>query len=205
MDEVRNSGGAKTVNLRATDQSVRIEPEWLTAEQQGRLDTVLRVHRAHFEAGSHIVAGRQVSTPRLVVAFGNDDYVYPDLGGSLPWPDALRRVRDRLQAAAGHPFNCALVNWYRDGRDFAGWHADKIELHVPGTEIAIVSLGATRNLVFRPSASTVPLTAVTLQSGSLLWMSCELQKHVEHAVLPAPEQMGDRFSLTFRYVVPPSP
>lgn len=186
------------------DLSVEFVPDWLRLDSRREVGAELRDHAGSFEGGSHLVDGRPVPTPRLVAAFGDDAYAYPDMGASLPWSPNLRGLRDRLQAESGQDFNYALVNWYRDGSDYTGWHSDKIDLHVPETRIAIISIGASRTLSFRAIGASRPAREVELSDGSLLWMSCELQRHFEHAVAPAPQANMERFSITFRNVVPPA-
>lgn len=199
MDDIATA----VIDDRTTGSWADYEAGWL--DEPGR-DAVLAeivARAASFEGGTMLVDGREVPTPRLVLAFGDEVFTYPDMGGSLPWPPAIGAVRDRLAAAAGHPFNYALVNWYRDGADFTGWHADKMHLHVPDTSIAIVSLGEARTLGFRPTSGTVPATEVVLGDGSLVWMRGDLQRHYEHAVPRDPTATAARYSVTFRHVLPP--
>ena len=132
-----------------TGSRVTYQAGHLDAAERRSLRSELLQHASSFEGGEMIVGDRRSSTPRLVAAFGDAAYSYPDMGASLPWPPDLLAARTVLEHAAGHRFNYALVNWYRDGNDYTGWHADKMEMHVPGTSIAIISLGAQRPLAFR--------------------------------------------------------
>jgi alkylated DNA repair dioxygenase AlkB len=78
-----------------------------------------------------------------------------------------------------------------------GFHADSTEELVAGTGIAIVSLGAERDLSFRSQADKHILERYLLRSGSLLYMTPELQQSWKHGVL-AQEGAEGRISLTFR-------
>lgn len=187
-----------------TASFVTYEPQFLAPDERALVRGDIELHRASFEAGTMLVDGREVPTPRLVVAFGDGRYRYPDMGESLPWPPSVMDARSRLQEAAGHRFNYALVNVYRDGADFTGWHADKMHMHVPGTSIAIVSLGAVRSLCFRRKDGQGGVQEVPLADGSLLWMRGATQAHYEHAI-PADDGLTEeRVSLTFRYVLEPA-
>lgn len=176
-------------------------PAWLDEGTCAVVLAELQEARQHFEGGPMLVDGCEVPTPRMVVAFGDDRYAYSDMGESLPWPPALDTVRRRAEQAAGHPFNYALVNWYRNGDDFTGWHSDKVELHVRDTRIGIVSLGASRTLRFRATGHNEPCVEARLAHGSLVWMQGDLQRHYEHAIPPDPGLDDPRFSVTLRHVL----
>jgi alkylated DNA repair dioxygenase AlkB len=185
----------------ATGSFVTYVPGFLAPAERLAMRADIERHHTSFEVGTMLVAGREVPTPRMAVAFGDGNYRYPDMGESLPWPATLAAARSRLEACAGHRFNYALVNIYRDGRDFTGWHADKMRLHVAGSAIAVISLGAVRPLCFRPQDGGEPTTQRPLEDGSLLWMRGETQAHYEHAV-PRDDGLAEvRLSVTFRYVV----
>lgn len=189
----------------ATGSYVSYEPGFLCREERAAIRADIERHRSAFETGTMLVAGREVATPRMVVAFGDGKYRYPDMGESLPWPASLLAARERLQAAAGHRFNYALVNLYRDGHDYTGWHADKMHMHVPETAIAIISLGAVRPLCFRTKETGDDLLEIPLADGSLLWMRGNTQSYYEHSI-PVDDCLTlDRVSVTFRYVLEPQP
>ena len=184
-----------------TGARVTYKPDYLSTTERRALRSELLQYASSFEGGEMIVGDRCVSTPRLVVAFGDAAYSYPDMGASLPWPPKLRDARASLERDAGHRFNYALVNWYRDGNDYTGWHADKMEMHVPGTSIAIISLGAQRPLAFREQPGGRAACEVPLADGSLLWMHGSTQEQYEHAI-PADPDLGEpRLSVTFRFVL----
>jgi alkylated DNA repair dioxygenase AlkB len=154
---------------------------------------------AGFEQGVINAAGdRVIAAPRLCLSYGDRPYAFPDMGGALPWPQQTSRVRDELARLAGHPFNYALVNWYRDGRDFAGWHADKMHLHEPDTEVAILSLGTPRPLLLRDVDGLEQVGEVELAPGSLLRMRGTLHTYYEHCVPVVPNLAESRYSITFR-------
>jgi alkylated DNA repair dioxygenase AlkB len=91
----------------------------------------------------------------------------------------------------------ALANYYPDGTSTMGFHADSTEELEPGTGVAVVSLGAERAITFRSIADRSVTVEYPLASGSLLYMSAEVQSAWKHAILPQPGA-GGRISLTFR-------
>ncbi len=84
-----------------------------------------------------------------------------------------------------------------------GYHSGSAEELAPGTGVAIVSLGAERSITFRSIADSKEKYYYPLQSGSLLYMSQQIQDDWKHAVLKQPEA-GGRISLTFRQLDPPT-
>ncbi|WP_406300857.1 alpha-ketoglutarate-dependent dioxygenase AlkB [Embleya sp. NBC_00888] len=78
-----------------------------------------------------------------------------------------------------------------------GFHQDSYEDLVPDNAIAIVSLGATRRLVFR-SLDRVHEQELALEHGSLLLMTAVTQRGWSRAV-PRERTAGRRVSLTFRH------
>lgn len=175
-------------------------PRFLSPAEIEQMHGEMEAQRASFDSGWMYVDGREVPTPRLVAAFGDPEFSFPDLDETLPWTDSLEIARERLERAAGHPFNYALVNWYRDGADYTGWHSDKMQFHTPGTGVAILSLGAERPLQFRRIGGEKS-AEILLEEGSLLLMRGSLQEHFEHAVPADPLIEDVRLSVTFRNLI----
>jgi alkylated DNA repair dioxygenase AlkB len=82
-----------------------------------------------------------------------------------------------------------------------GFHADSIVELVPGTGVAVVSLGAARTLRFRRIDDKSVLWDCPLPNGSLLYMPPEVQLAWKHGV-PETPGAGPRISLTFRRLRP---
>ncbi|MDQ8043130.1 MAG: alpha-ketoglutarate-dependent dioxygenase AlkB [Solirubrobacteraceae bacterium] len=176
------------------EATVTYVTSWIDAATQQGVVEALTAMAPSYEASG-------LRAPRLIAAFADPGVSGGGMDQEHPWPAPVATLRDRLAEEAGHPFNYAIVNWYRDGTDFVGWHPDKIDLHVPDTSIAILSLGAPRPLRFRAIADGAPLAEFTLASGSVLWMAGELQRHYEHSVPKDPAITSPRFSITFRNIL----
>jgi alkylated DNA repair dioxygenase AlkB len=116
---------------------------------------------------------------------------------SVAMPQRITAIANRAAEHAGHPFNNCLANRYETGDNTMGFHQDSYDGLVPGSAIAIVSLGATRRLVFR-SIDRAHHGEIALEHGSLLLMTSTTQRFWTHAV-PRARATGRRFSLTFRY------
>lgn len=97
------------------------------------------------------------------------------------------------------PYNAVLCNFYRNGRDSVGWHADaEPEM---GPVIASVSLGVER--LFRLKAfDGARVFAERLSHGSLFIMAGQTQKNFKHEVPKEPDLIQGRINLTFRRIEP---
>ncbi len=116
------------------------------------------------------------------------------------FPPELEPVRARVAARIGEAVNNCLLNYYPDGRSRMGFHSDSEEGIVPGTGVAIVSLGARRPLRFRRTEQPDERIDYLLAPGSLLFMPPRVQTEWQHA-LPRSSQREPRISLTFRTIV----
>jgi alkylated DNA repair dioxygenase AlkB len=150
------------------------------------------------------IFGQQVPQPRLTAWHGDPAarYTYSGLTWEpRPWSPALQALRLRVEAATGTRFNSVLLNYYRDGRDSMGWHADDEPELGPAPAIASLSLGAPRRFRLRPQGSLAhPPLGLDLPSGSLLLMRGPTQQHWQHALPKTARPVGPRLNLTFRWV-----
>lgn len=109
----------------------------------------------------------------------------------------LEPVCARIQSELGFLPNNCLLNYYPDGQSSMGFHSDATEELAEGTGVAIASLGAERQVVFRNKQDRSHEVSYGLPGGSLLYMPKELQFEWLHAIPKAPGA-GPRISLTFR-------
>jgi alkylated DNA repair dioxygenase AlkB len=149
------------------------------------------------------IAGRDIPLPRLTCWSGDPgrDYTYSGIHHApSPWTPALARLKARVEAAVGAPFNAALANRYRDGRDSVSWHADDEPALGRAPTIASVSLGATRRFVFKPKSGGPARHAVDLAAGSLLVMAGETQSRWLHQAPKTRRPVAERINITFRRI-----
>lgn len=146
--------------------------------------------------------GKQIPIPRRLAWYGDVPYAYSGLKHpAAAMPARLRELADRIErwlAQRGRPaqFNSLLMNFYRDGKDSIGMHADDETQLGSRPTIASVSLGATRTFVFQHKTLGVRL-AEPLRGGSLLVMLGDTQEQWRHGV-PKESGAGPRINLTFR-------
>ena len=96
------------------------------------------------------------------------------------------------------PNNC-LINYYLDGKSKMGFHSDQTDILFDGTGVAIVSIGETRTLRFRNIRNREQMRDYDLPSGSLIYMTNEVQDEWQHAIPKSDTEKG-RMSLTFRKI-----
>ena len=151
------------------------------------------------------VFGRQFTLPRLQTWHADPGIVYcysNNLLVSRPWNALLSSLRRRVEEATGCRFNAVLVNYYRDGSDYVGWHCDDDAEMGEAPVIVSLSLGAARDFSFRRKGNHGEVGRLVLSAGSLLRMPPQFQRDWEHSVLPVGHS-GGRINLTFRYLFPP--
>ncbi|MFI9825053.1 alpha-ketoglutarate-dependent dioxygenase AlkB [Streptomyces sp. NPDC052013] len=134
-----------------------------------------------------------VDVPRLLAYYRHDD--------PLPHP-VLAEARDALSAhyadELGEPFATAGLCYYRDGRDSVAWHGDRIGRGArEDTMIAILSVGAPRDLLLRPVGGG-PAVRRPLGHGDLIVMGGSCQRTWEHSIPKSTRATGPRISIQFR-------
>ena len=118
----------------------------------------------------------------------------------LPWTKELLKIKQACEAIANTSFNSVLCNYYHDGNDGMGWHADNE--HELGKEpiIASVSFGSKRKFAFKHRISKEKIE-ILLEHGSLLIMRGQTQ-HAWHHALPKTKNVHEpRINLTFRTIL----
>lgn len=141
---------------------------------------------------------RVVGVPRLLAWYGE--------GEALPHPD-LGAARDELSARygpdAGGPLVTAGLCLYRDGADSVAWHGDTLGRSTRrDTVVAIISLGASRRLLLRPTPGSAhaggPSLRLEVGHGDLLVMGGSCQRTWQHAVPKSARPVGPRISVQLR-------
>jgi len=133
------------------------------------------------------VGDKEVLSPRLmqVVKFGDE----------LDLP-CLLRLKKRLEKMLTVQFNYAVLNYYRDGQDYIGYHADREVSN--GQIVASISLGATRRFVLKHKHHTNVRHVFMPENGDLLILNDAAIKHAYKHSVPKMANVGPRISITFR-------
>ncbi|MFJ6852222.1 alpha-ketoglutarate-dependent dioxygenase AlkB [Streptomyces sp. NPDC091271] len=136
---------------------------------------------------------RTVDVPRLLAFYRSEDAL-PD--------SVLDEARDALSShygdELGEPFTTAGLCYYRDGRDSVAWHGDLTGRGShQDTMVAILSLGAPRDLLLRPCRGGDTVRR-PLGHGDLIVMGGSCQRTWQHAVPKTAHARGPRISVQYR-------
>ena len=176
-------------------------PNWLDGQQADKL-LATAITKTPWREDMINIAGRRIPVPRLQNWFGTPDTSYTYSGIRLQaqaFPIWMDSVRVAVEQVTGHPFNRALVNYYRHGRDSVDWHADdEPELGVEPL-VASLSLGAERVFQLRHNQTKERLS-VSLPHGSLLLMGAGIQDYWQHRLAKVSGLEQPRVNFTFRYM-----
>ncbi|GMI93252.1 homolog of E. coli alkB [Hibiscus trionum] len=174
------------------------------------------------------VFGRSCLQPRdtcYVATAGLPDLIYSGYQPHAYSWDDFPRLNDILDAVhkmlPGSMFNSLLLNRYKGGNDYVGWHSDDEKLYGPTPEIASVSFGCERDFFLKKksqkssqerSDEKPPLKRFkkssqddqhhfALKHGSLLVMKGNTQRDWQHSVPKRAKAETTRINLTFRRVM----
>ena len=121
-----------------------------------------------------------------------------------PYHPVIMDIRRSIEARTGTVFEVCFLNGYKDGSDQLGWHADDSPEMDDARPIAIVSLGAEREIYFRQQNDKLGVHKLSLASGSLCLMAAGMQDtHFHRIPKSSRSNCGPRVSLTFRGYVKP--
>ena len=147
--------------------------------------------------------GKWVDQPRLIAWQSSEGLSYSYSGITLtasPYSDLVDAIARKIEIKTGLTFNSVLINYYRDGKDSMGWHADNEPELGENPMIASLSLGSARDFVLKHNQRSDLKKVFSLNSGSLLLMGKGIQKNWKHA-LPKRAHAGPRINLTFRRIL----
>lgn len=128
-------------------------------------------------------------------AYDYSQMTYPEIA----LPTELIDVAERLERRLRIRFNNCLLNYYETGDNTMGFHADETAGLMPGTGVAIVSLGSVREITFRRTSNPTVRVSFPLAPGSLLYMDSAVQDHWQHAIKKQ-KHAGARISITWRAI-----
>jgi alkylated DNA repair dioxygenase AlkB len=199
------SDGERTGVTRVTElfddgPDIVIKPDLFTAGESARIFEQLKA-QIRWRQDVMRFGRREVPQPRLTAWYGDDGkaYVYSGISNHpLPWTALLLALKAKAEGFAENAFNSVLLNYYRDGSDSVGWHADNEPELGRRPVIASLSFGATRTFELR-RRTTGKVAKLPLTSGSILVMRGTTQHNWVHRV-PKEPGSASRINLTFRFI-----
>lgn len=149
------------------------------------------------------VYGKTHPQPRLTALFGNEGkpYSYSNIVMQPnAWNPLLMFIKNEIEDIVAENFTTVLLNFYRDGKDSNGWHADNERELGRNPVIASVSFGAERSFHLQHNTIKEQKLKITLEHGSLLLMKGTTQHFWKHQIPKTAKPIGPRINLTFRII-----
>lgn len=156
------------------------------------------------EQSSIVLMGKKINIPRKQCAYGNKGTSYKFTGVKVEgksWEDApiLNNIKEYIHDHLGFPVNFVLINLYRDGNDYIGYHSDDEKDLDKKSPIVSLSFGAERPFLLRHKITGVTYEKV-LEDNSCIVMKHPCQSLYKHSVPKRKRIKKPRLNLTFRVI-----
>lgn len=162
--------------------------------------------------------GKSIMQPRQIIATGNTGLKHSYSGLTLevePWIPEVKAMKDLIEAhlpalfaTLGFKleekveFNSCLLNEYKDGSQYIGYHSDKESMGAYNS-VVTVSLGGSRDFYFKNKVKQANgefrTIKTTLHNGDIVIMWGRCQELFTHSI-PKRAHGDYRISLTYRLI-----
>ena len=114
----------------------------------------------------------------------------------------LKEIQGYITEDMDQSCNHVVVNQYRDGKDYIGYHHDKSKTFELGSSVLTLSLGASRILRLRKvrGEGKGAIKNIKLNHGSLFVLGPETNRNWKHSIVQKKGLEGRRVSLTYRSI-----
>lgn len=149
------------------------------------------------------VFGKNYPQPRLTSLFGDEGkhYSYSNIKMQPhAWSPLLEKIKTQVEQVTNTHFNIVLLNYYRNGKDSNGWHADNEKELGTNPIIASLSFGAERTFQLKHNSDKNQKKNIVLDHGSLLVMQGTTQHFWKHQIPKTKKEIDPRINLTFRII-----
>ncbi len=160
-----------------------------------------------WEQGSIKIFGKSILEPRLTAWYGDEGKAYTYSGVKrepLLWHPVLEKIKSEISTrftVVPLHLNSVLCNYYRDGNDSMGYHADNEKELGVNPVIVSVNLGESRRFLLKHRTDKNLKQEILLTHGSVLIMAGEMQHHWLHAIPKSTQKLNPRINLTFRNII----
>lgn len=183
------------------DAEIEYHPSLFNSEKSHELFELLK-KEIPWQHDEITVYGKKHLQPRLTSLFGNDGKPYGYSNIIMQpnrWNPLLMFIKNEVEVICNENFTTVLLNYYRDGKDSNGWHADNEKELGRNPIIASVSFGAERVFQLKHNV-TNQRQNINLEDGSLLVMKGATQHFWKHQIPKSSKEIGARINLTFRII-----
>lgn len=143
-----------------------------------------------------------IDTPRWQQAYGKDYSFSGSVSEAKPFTPLLKKILDWAnynETVNGRDpsLNGILVNWYKDGDHYIGWHSDNEPQLDKTSPIYTISFGTNRTFKIREK-SKKNVKSYELYNGDYFIMGGEFQKYYQHHLPKRSRCKKSRISITIR-------
>lgn len=192
----------KGFDLKLKDADVWYYPNFFSEEEREHYYNIL-LSETNWQQDEITVFGKTHNQPRLTALYANNKKAYSYSNITMhphPFTAKLLEIKRHIEFQLNEQFTTCLLNFYRDGQDSNGWHADNENELGKNPVVASVSFGASR--LFHLKHRHIPELKhkLILDSGSLLVMKGSTQHTWLHQIPKTKKKVEARINLTFRIV-----
>ena len=188
--------------LNLPDAEVIYYPHFFDKEEADSIYAEL-INEIPWQQDEITVYGKKHLQPRLTALYGNEGkpYSYSNIKMQPhPWNLLLQKIKSKVESVSDANFTTVLLNYYRDGKDSNGWHADNEKELGTNPIIASISFGAERTFQLKHNSNKDLKKSIVLEHGSLLLMKGTTQHFWKHQIPKTAKPVGPRINLTFRII-----
>ena len=201
--ETHTSTKVNTIQYDLPDANVILYEGLFTQKESETLQKKL-IEKIQWRQDKIRMFGKLIDQPRLTAFYGdvNKPYSYSGIIMTpLAWNEDLLQIKSRVEKFANSQFTSVLLNYYRNGKDSMGWHADDEKELGQNPIIGSVSFGESRMFQMRhKSRKELKKVNIPLTNGSLLLMKGATQHFWQHQIPKTISQIESRLNLTFRTI-----
>lgn len=190
------------IDLNLPDADVIYYPTFFDKEQADAIYAEL-VSTIPWQQDEITVYGKRHLQPRLTALYGNEgkSYSYSNIKMQPHvWNLLLQKIKSQVETISNANFTTVLLNYYRDGKDSNGWHADNEKELGINPVIASVSFGGERTFQLKHNSDKDQKKSIVLEHGSLLVMKGTTQHFWKHQIPKTAKPVEPRINLTFRVI-----
>ncbi|HIP36346.1 MAG TPA: alpha-ketoglutarate-dependent dioxygenase AlkB [Crocinitomix sp.] len=197
------SSNNKKIKLKIPDADVTLYQQFFSEKESNKLLENL-TNNIHWQQDHIKIYGKTIKLPRLTAWYGYPNLTYTYSGIAMnpkPWNNELLFLKDKIEKELKVEFTSCLLNRYKTGNDYVGWHQDNEKELGKNPIIASVSFGQTRIFQLKHIYNKeLKRINIPLNHGSLLVMKGTTQHYWKHQIQKTTLQIQQRINLTFRII-----
>ena len=188
--------------IKLQDAELLYQPAFYDKAESDRIFKTL-LETIEWKQDKIMMYGKELPLPRLSAWYGDNNKPYTYSGitlNPLPWTNELLQIKEKIEDEVKVKFSSVLLNRYRDGQDYVGWHTDAEKELGKNPIIGSVNFGASRKFQLRRIDDHKEKFEVELKHGTFLVMGGTTQHFWQHQVPKTAHKIGERLNLTFRVI-----